>query len=370
MASGIWRVSAALLAAASLAAGCGQAGQSTRTAGSDQRATSTKSAGSTQNARSTNTSRSGLAAAGRLFAPDSVWNAPLAADAPIDPSSSRLINWLGAEVRREFAQGPAPDVESVSDSTPIYTVPRNQPTVPVALDNNAPWGRSLAQAFRSVPIPPDARPAAGSDAHMTIWQPSTDRLWEFWEARHTASGWRAAWGGAMEHVSRSPGYYTGQSWPGAKTYWGSTATSLPVAGGTMLISELEAGRIDHALAIALPAARAGVYAWPAQRTDGTDPDPNSIPEGARLRLDPHLDVAKLHLPPVVETMALAAQRYGMIVRDKTGEAVAFYAQAPTDGNDPYPRIFGGIQPYDFLKYFPWANLEVVRMQLRRGTGAP
>jgi hypothetical protein len=306
----------------------------------------------------------------RLFAANSVWNAPLARDAAIDPSSRRLIKWLDDQVTEEFAKGPTPNVQTVTDSTPIYRVPRNQPTVQVTLDNDPPWGRTLAEAFRSVPIPRGAVPAAGSDAHLTVWQPSTNRMWEFWEARHTSSGWHAAWGGAMNNVSRSPGYYTEGSWPGARTYWGSTATSLPVAAGTILPSELQAGHIDHALAIALPLARAGVYAWPAQRTDGTDSDPNSIPEGARLRLDPRLDVSKLGLPPALEAIALAAQRYGLIVRDKTGQAVAFYAQAPTNGTNPYDRLFDGIPPYDFLKHFPWTHLQVLRMQLHRGTGSP
>ena len=225
-------------------------------------------------------------AAGRLFASNSVWNTPLANGAPLDPSSPRLIKWLDRQVTEEFAKGPTPSVETVTDSTPIYRVPRSEPTVRVTLDNSPPWGKTLAQAFRSVPIPRGAVPAAGSDAHLTVWQPSTDRLWEFWQTHHTSTGWHAAWGGAMQHVSSSPGYYTAQSWPGAQTYWGSTATSLPVAAGTMLTSELEAGKINHALAVALPAARAGVYAWPAQRTDGTARDPDSIPEGARLRLEP------------------------------------------------------------------------------------
>jgi hypothetical protein len=306
----------------------------------------------------------------RLFAPNSVWNTPLRSDAAVDPSSPAMIKRLAAQVSEEFRNGPTPNVETVSDSTPIYRVPRNQPTVRVTLANNASWARSLASALRAVPIPPGAAPAAGSDAHLTIWQPSTDRLWEFWEAHHTSSGWQAAWGGAIEHVSTSPGYYTANSWPGARPYWGATATSLPVAAGTMLIPELAAGTIQHALAIALPAARAGVYAWPAERTDGTDQDPDSIPEGARLRLDPRLDISKLHLPPALAAIAVAAQRYGLIVRDKTGQAVAFYAQTPPSGTDPYPRIFGGIPPYDFLKHFPWSHLQVLRMQLRHGTGSP
>ena len=48
-----------------------------------------------------------------------------------------------------------------------------------------------------------------------------------------------------------------------------------------------------------------------------------------FRLDPKLDVAALHLPRVVEMMAEAAQRYGIIVRDKTLHAIGFYAEDPS-----------------------------------------
>jgi hypothetical protein len=304
---------------------------------------------------------------GRLFAANSVWNAPLAANAPLDPRSVAMVRWLNDQVAQEFRSGRDPYIQTVTDSTPIYVVPRDQRAVHVALENSAPWGRSLAQALRAVPIPAGARPATGSDAHITIWQPSTDSLWELFEARHTSAGWEAAWGGAMRNVSKSPGYFTTDSWPGAQSDWGATATSLPVAAGTMTISELERGNIDHALAIALPNARAGEYAWPAQRTDGSDPDPNSIPEGAHLRLDPRLNIASLHLPRVLETIALAAQRYGLIVRDRTGESVAFYAQVPISGTDPYKKIFAGIPVYDILERFPWDRLEVLRMKLRPST---
>ena len=67
---------------------------------------------------------------------------------------------------------------------------------------------SLQSAFDAVPIPANAQPAAGSDAEMTIWQPSTDKLWEFFQMQKEADGWHAAWGGAIDNVSQSPGYYT------------------------------------------------------------------------------------------------------------------------------------------------------------------
>ncbi len=163
-----------------------------------------------------------------LFAADSVWNACLPADAPIDPGSGGMVEALAREVGREVAAGTGPYVQTDSYSTPLYVVRAHQPVVRVALDDShAPWRRSLQRAFRKVPIPRHARPAAGSDAHMTVWQPSRDKLWEFWQARKERDGWHASWGGAMKHVSRSPGYFDESSWPHlSRTYWGATATSL------------------------------------------------------------------------------------------------------------------------------------------------
>jgi hypothetical protein len=132
----------------------------------------------------------------------------------------------------------------------------------------------------------------------------------------------------------------------------------------MLIDELAAGRIDHALALAIPSARRGVFSWPAQRSDGVNDDPASIPEGARFRLDPSLDLGKLDLPPVTRMMAEAVQRYGMVVRDQTGHAVGFYAEDPAPtGSDPYGQLFGNQAPIDLLATFPWDRLQLLQMQL-------
>jgi hypothetical protein len=250
-------------------------------------------------------------------------------------------------------------INTTSYSTPIYTVPGSQPRVPVVLD--MPGGNSsaalLAQVFRSgVPIPPGARPAPGTDEDLVVWQPSTDTMWELWNTRLVGSTWHAGWGGRMENVSRNPGYFTNPP------DWGTAATSLALLGGTIRISDLHAGRIDHALAISIPEARAGVVAWPAQRTDGKLNSPDAIPEGTRFRLDPKLDLSKLSLPPLTRMIAEAAQRYGLFVRDQSG-AVAFYAEQPTGtGPDPYSgptSVFGTLSPKQLTAAFPWSHLEVV-----------
>ncbi len=305
----------------------------------------------------------------RLFAPNSVWNMPVSPHAAIDPSSERLIAGLTSTVAAEERSGRAPWIATSTASTPIYVVPASQPMVRVQLDDpTLPWRRSLASVFEQVPIPADAKPARGRDAQMTVYQPSTDRLLEFFHMRRESDGWHAAWGGAMEHVSQSPGYYTTSSWPGARTNWGATATSLPVAAGVITMAEIRAGVINHVLAIDVPLPRAGVVAWPAEQGDGTG-GPSAIPEGAHLVLDPNLDLSKIRMPPLTRMIAIATQRYGMIVRDGSPGGISLFAEDPTryGGHKLYwgkHAIFGGLTPQQLLASFPWSHLEVLQMNLR------
>lgn len=298
-----------------------------------------------------------------LFSPESVWNRPDVAQQPTgDPA---LAQELANEAESEIKQRIGPWIETTTDSTPVYVVGADHKCVSVRLDTTGTAAHTLSAAFERVPLPTNARPAAGPDAHLTLIQPSTDSMWEFWKLRKEGGQWEASWGGAIHTVSSNPGYYTPAAWPGARSDWGSTATSLPVLAGTMMIGELESGHIDHALAIAIPNARARVFAFPAQRTDGTLDTSQAIPEGTTFRLDPKLDVQALHLPRVVEMMAEAAQRYGIIVRDKTLHAIGFYAEDPSPlGTNPYTRLFDGKSPGELLQSFPWSHLQVVKPTLK------
>jgi hypothetical protein len=287
------------------------------------------------------------------FAANSIWNASLAANAPLAPDSSVLVKELEQQISSYGTW-----INTDSYSTPIYTVPKSQPRVPVTLDvSGYASATELASAFHAgVPIPPTARPAPGTDADMVVWQPSTDTMWELWNARRVGATWHARWGGRMDDVSENPGYFTDPP------DWGTTATSLALLGGTIRISDLRAGHIDHALAISIPHARRGVVAWPAQRTDGDLDSPDAIPEGTRFRLDPSLNLNQLNLPPLTRMIAQAAQRYGLFVRDQSG-AVAFYGEQVTQpGPNPYTGpggVFGNLGPEQVTAAFPWKYLEVV-----------
>lgn len=300
----------------------------------------------------------------RFFSPASIWNRALAPEAPLDPHSAQIVAALAHEVAREETERRGPWINTSSYGVPIVTVPAGEPTVPVTLDH-APEP-ALSAAWSAVPLPASARPTSEGEGYLVLWQPSTDRMWEFWQLARDGEGWHASWGGAIRNVSESPGVYGPEAWPGAHPWWGATASSLALAGGVITLEQLRLGQIDHALALAVPDVRAGVFAAPAQRTDGSSTDPLALPEGAHLRLDPQLDLARLNLPPLTRMIAEAAQRYGIVVRDYASD-VAFIAQAPAPTvENPYlgPHgIFEGRYPSQLLASFPWEHLQLLAMDL-------
>ncbi len=136
----------------------------------------------------------------RFFSPTGFWNEPLLAGAPLDASSAATVGAFDEEIAREERVRSGPWIDTTVWSVPIYTVPADQPPVQVQIIDNA-IEPALQSAWSAVPLPPDARPASGTDGHLVVWQPSTDRLWEFWRLAHGAEGWHASWGGAMQDVS-------------------------------------------------------------------------------------------------------------------------------------------------------------------------
>jgi hypothetical protein len=303
----------------------------------------------------------------RFFSPFSFWNTPVARDAAADPRSAELVAALAAEVDAEEPSGVGPWISTRRYSIPVYRVPADQPTVRVRLAGH-PADGALRAAWRAVPLPEAAVPAAGSDRHLVVWQPASDSLWEFWHLERAPQGWIAGWGGAIDDVRTASGAYNRRVWPGAQPWWGASASSLSIAGGLITFEDLEHGEINHALAISLPEIRGGVYALPARRSDGAATSPLALPEGAHLQLSPGLDLGSLDLPPLTRMIAEAAQRYGIFVRDGAGD-VTFYAQDPTPtGRDPYTDpggYFEGQTPVELLSRFPWRHLRVLKMRLRR-----
>ncbi|HEX4635425.1 MAG TPA: hypothetical protein VH189_04535, partial [Rhizomicrobium sp.] len=128
------------------------------------------------------------------------------------------------------------------------------------------------------------------------------------------------------------------------------------------------GAIHHVIGIALvDAEKSLVFSWPANRSDGWNPQsaPNRIPEGLRFRLDPTVNVDALNISPVAKIVAKAAQTYGFVVWDKAGsislrfENPLVFTQAGQP--DPYPEILNGAAAHSVLAGIPWDRLQFLPM---------
>lgn len=299
------------------------------------------------------------------FGESAFWRAPIDT-APLAPESQAMVAYLNATVVDRFDGVAAFNAHTYNSH--LYTATASTPRTDFRFTDcqgkkNTPSGLlGEGGQFTGVPVPANAVPAAGTDAELSVYSPDTDQLWEFWKAAKAADGtWSACWGGRMDGVSTGPGHFLGG--------FGATATGLPNAGGAVRLAEITAGRIDHAISIAIPSpAEATDFSWPAQRSDGFDPDPAALPEGSRLRLDPSLDLASLRLTPAGLVIARAAQRYGFVVVDKAG-SVAVIAEAVdknADGTDPW-RLALGTPDYAVLKNFPWTRMQVIERDYGKPT---
>jgi hypothetical protein len=294
------------------------------------------------------------------FAPDSVWRADIRT-APVAPDSAAMVAYLAHSVEVNYGGVAAFNAHRYQNS--YYVARPGTPLVDVAFDDcqdkgYLPPGLTGPDGqFTAVPIPADAVPAAGTDSTLSVYSPSSDRLWEFWRIQKTPQGtWQACWGGRMDSVSTSPGYFLHG--------FGSSASGLSTTGGMVSLADVRSGAVDHAMSLVLP--KPATYkrvSWPAQRSDGWDTDPRATPEGTRLRLDPAVDVDALHLSPVAAMIARAAQTYGFIVTDKGG-AVSVTAEGGTaeeavTGADPWDALLGNAPDYAVLRGFPWGSLQAL-----------
>ncbi len=303
------------------------------------------------------------------FAPDSVWNLPLRADAPLHPDGAAQVGWL-----RERMAAYGTWINSASCGMPLFWADADTPRVKVTLDPSAYQDKALIRAWSSVPIPPEARPANCADKNFAVLQTQPDgtvTTWEFWLATKKADGtWNARWGGATSDVMADRGAASKLAWADLQAptiaeqksgpSWNVTAAGVAMAAGVITIEEMQRGVIDHAVAMALTDTAAGRWLWPAQRSDGADPVPAAIAEGTRLRIDPAVDLDRLTMTPLVRMIARAAQRYGIVVRDRTWSANVFYAEEPQAGQtNPVPGLLGGQYPNNALAAFPWDRLQVL-----------
>jgi hypothetical protein len=276
-----------------------------------------------------------------LYATKSAFNTPIRADASVDPNSARYLAALkDVRDRHGFT------ISLRAWTVPVYETDATTPRVDVRL--TASWRG--ADWMRGVPIPPTAAPDPEEDGHMSVLNRVTGCEYDFYRTRKVNGHWYADWGNTL--LTKGSGVYSH-----AYSTRGSGFSNL---AGVIWPDELRAGEIRHALMFSYPYTSALGAVAPATETDGRSTRADALPEGARLQLDPALDLSSLPLRPYERTIARALQRYGMYLGD-TGGGLNIYAVHPQ--SYPSDRYAGLLPPvtYPDLKNIPIERFRVLNV---------
>lgn len=296
-----------------------------------------------------------------LFSAESPFNTAIGSDPAIDDQSDLLLQTLVRDATVGF-------VVSVKEfSSPIYVTDQSTPRYDVNIRCGAEWEVGV-HTLKGVPIPDGAEPAAAAgtenpdtcgggeldgDYHLVVIDPVAGCQYELWQAKKTDGSWAASWGNAIS--TESSGIYPyGMS---------SRGSGIAFAAGVIWPEELASGRIQHALAFNSSSVKSGGPVAPATDSDGAIDRDDAIPEGARVQLDPSLDLDSLDLTDYERTIARALQEYGMFLVDSGGEdgGMALYAVDPksVDGN-PYEGIWPD-EDYVSIGNIPADHFRVLEM---------
>lgn len=273
------------------------------------------------------------------FAVDSPWRQTIPKSPVLDPGSAAMIG------QAQSTRGLTANL--VEFGIPIFTVNRDTPEHEVTCVGED-WGICPFAGW-PVPIPSGAQPNSGSDGAMVTVDNASATVFEFWRASRTGDRWSAHWG-AINSLR-------GSGWGGSAT--GSGASRL---GGVIRLAEIDAGEIPHALALQTNNA-CSTFRPPALKSDGTSQRADCIPEGARLQLDPSLDLSRLGLSKGALAVATAMQRYGGYIVDVGGAplSVSFEldTSAPTAALGKVYETAGFRWDYDPMDRVPWEKLRVL-----------
>jgi hypothetical protein len=308
-------------------------------------------------------------------------------DIDVLDARGRVLARYPRRVRTARARGPFPRLYSADAfiNRPISPAPRlahnSRAMVADALEskvetatfsNNERWGIPIVYAGQqsalsrvrcltygcffgtgSVRIPAGAQPNTGTDHHLVVLQPDDKEL-DLWVGLHIGNSWSAG----TRWVESASG--PAANCLSATRCGGANAAYFALGAGLVRPEEIAQGHIDHALAITTPITRRGYVACPAGHGDGRHDDPNALPIGAHVQLDPSLNVAALPLPRWQKVIAVALQRYGAYVVD-TGGAVAFYAQSNLGrGFDAWDKA-GVPADSPSVSDLPWSSMRVLAM---------
>jgi hypothetical protein len=244
------------------------------------------------------------------FASDSPWNLPIGSRAQYtDASDSRTASLIRSGVSWW--------VNASQYSHPIYRASAGDPVLTLTRPGHA------NVQFRA---PSNARPAAGTDKHMHVIDPSGQWLDESWATEGTAPVMTTGY-----HV-RTNMFGPGMGQGGVRAYGGSAI------GGLIRTWELQAGSIRHAVALSIqPNQLKSGWVWPATVQDGNNRYSGGTPMGTLAAIPPSVDITKLGLSATGLAVARAMQDYGAYVVDQSG-CVCLFAEPSAESTPQLAQL--------------------------------
>ena len=274
----------------------------------------------------------------RLYSATSPFNVPIPATARLAPNSAAMVSasLLPYTSNANFAN---------SDDWGISIV-NARATDPLRQVGTFSWGYGADIAQPSVRIPDGAAPTTGGDHHLAVID--GDRELDMWVAGQQTDG---SWMAGARTVTSITG--SGIAAPIA-----GNAAGFALAAGIVRPEEIAAGRIDHALTFTSPYVRNAIVA-PAVHGDGSQTDPNAMPMGTRIQLDPSTDISALPRPQRI--IAQALKDYGAFLTDSSGSlAIRGEASIGRASQGGPADIWSPVGVQDSsLRSVPWARMRVI-----------
>ena len=321
-----------------------------------------------------------VAAAGRFGAhpyfPEADWLwQPIPASPTLDANSATWAGYFGAGGTQHICdiiqygaalRGPGGSAGSaITTATPKYDVIFRQATGGGG-DN---WGPDPFSQTMAIPddvvVPGITSPGEATyDGHVASADPGRGIVQSVWRGKRTsASQWNAWWGAQI------PLYGDGREWATA-SQGSSTGARLSRYACVIRASEMTTAAaasyaaIPHALFFSTDIASSAVR-YPAQVGDGGNGAgvATPIPEGARVQLDPSINVDAISgITTWERIIGKTLQKYGAYVGDNGGARMAFVFEYLGEGatpNQPYINVYSGIFDYYDMTHIPWSSLRVL-----------
>lgn len=275
----------------------------------------------------------------RPYSQGSVWNVPLDwQQARIHPQSSEMMAaffaseaWVGTDATQYSA-----NIYFVTDATPLVPVKLTYSFRDASTDRSIQMGPQ--GAIVSMPLPPEARPAPGTDGQLVVINLDTGEEWGLNKGRVARDGSWSAGGAYRYHIGSSGVPPSG---------FGQRGAAIGQFAGIVRACEIERGYIDHAVTLAYdyPCKPSVCRAngWPPaippfMDTDGRGTSKYDIPEGARIVIRPEITRPQIERACgrrkgcIVWVMNM--QKYGGFVVDRSGHPKTYAEGDATAHWDP------------------------------------